>query len=122
MRLVKTADIKPHRCAVLPQIGEQHPDGYIDTGSELPSFDNHVYISVVAVREMARMVGLPDERVAIDLASAQEQIELLEAEVERLNKVIDSTAVLKNSRLYVAERKPGRPPKTQSKKTPEVAA
>ena len=46
MRFVERAEIRPSRCAVLPQIPGNHPRGFIDTGSELiGGLDNHVYVS-----------------------------------------------------------------------------
>lgn len=112
MRFVPTAAVYPHRCAALPQIGANHPDGYIDTGSEmLPGgLDQRVQISVVAVREMARLIGwVPSE----ELEALQETVDRLAARVDELEgelsdaeTVIDAVHVLK-AKGYSAQRKPG---------------
>lgn len=112
MRLVERAATRPMRCAVLPQIGQNHERGFIDTGSEMPGFDNHVYVSVVAAEQMARMVGwVPgrdlkaveaerDEALA-DLAAVREEL----ASAERHLEAVD----LLESRGFTARKKPGRP-------------
>lgn len=59
MRWVETCAIKPNRCAAIPFVGGNDPEGYIDTGSEMDGFDNHCYVSVKAVNEMATLIGRP---------------------------------------------------------------
>ena len=67
MRWVATPASRPHHCAAVPFIARDE-EGFIDTGSELPGYDNHVYVSVKAVREMARMVGMVGQGAASDSA------------------------------------------------------
>lgn len=112
MRFVERAVTRPSRCAVLPYIGQGHEKGYIDTGSELPGFDNHVYVSVVAVEEMARLIGWtsPQQREELDaqvedlerdLKVAQDQLAEMDAELSAID-------VLKN-RGYTPAKSAGRP-------------
>lgn len=116
MRFVERAEIRPSRCAVFPHLPGNHPDGFFDTGSELMSspFDNHVYVSVVAAREMARKLGWTSPEDAVDL---RRELETLERECERLreenaelNREFEAIDVLA-SRGFVARKKPGRKPK-----------
>jgi hypothetical protein len=39
MRVVPSALVRPHHCAVYPQLGSNHPDGYFDTGNDLSVID-----------------------------------------------------------------------------------
>lgn len=112
MRLVEKAAIRPNHCAALPYIGQSHPDGFVDTGTELPGFDNRVYLSVVAVREMARLIGwaAPEELVEARarVAELEARVADLEDEIARTDAVIDAIDVME-SRGFTARRKPGRP-------------
>lgn len=116
MRLVPRALTSPSRCAVLPYIGPDHPDGYFDTGSELPGrgdqFDSHVYVSVVAAREMARMLGYhsPEAMQAVQevCENQRAELELAREEIERLEVVLGAIDTLE-SRDFRARKKPGRP-------------
>lgn len=118
MRFVEQAAIRPHHCAVFPHIGSNHREGFFDTGSELPGFDNHVYVSVAAVREMARlpqvdMVAGEELRDALDeLAQLRRRLAQLEDEVADLNRDFEAIDVLA-SRGFQARKKPGRPVKTK---------
>jgi hypothetical protein len=117
MRLVERASIRPMRCAVLPQIGANHPRGFVDTGSELfGGLDNHVYVSVVAVEEMARMVGWVPQRerkqVEAERDEALERVAELEAELEDAHRNLDAVDQLVSAG-YVSRKKPGRPRKEE---------
>ena len=116
MRFVEKAVINPMRCAVLPQIGANHDQGYIDSGSEMIASgrDQHVYVSVVAVREMARLLGFPSpeefaevesdrDAIAAELADAQEDL-------AKADTYLDAIDVIE-SRGFATRRKTGRPPK-----------
>lgn len=115
MRLVPTADIKPGRCAVLPQVGGQHPEGYIDTGSEMLGggdgrFDQHVYVSVVAARELAGVIGWIDPSTLEVLVAEQAQrIAALDAELTEANRQLDAIDALESAG-YRSRKKPGRKP------------
>jgi hypothetical protein len=118
VRFVESAPIFPSRCAVLPQIGGNHPRGYIDTQGEFVSSgkDQHVYVSVVAVEEMARKLGWHSPETVDELERTLEgykhRVAQLEAEVEDLNKDFDAIEQLQ-SRGYTARKKPGRKPTTK---------
>lgn len=77
IRYVRTCAIRPHRCALLPQLGASHPDGYFDFHTELPGGD-HVYVSVVAARHMAAAMGLVQPQEA---AAAKRRLEVATGEV-----------------------------------------
>jgi hypothetical protein len=78
MRWVATPASRPHHCAAVPFIARDE-EGFIDTGSELPGYDNHVYVSVKAVREMARMVGMVGQG---EYRAALERVVTLEAQLK----------------------------------------
>jgi hypothetical protein len=104
----------PQRCAVIPYIGPATRDArFIDTGNRhTDGFADHVYISEPAVREMARMLGMPDrgefrqmrrerDQLAAELEQAREEL----VEFERVQQAID----VLESKDFRARRKPGRP-------------
>lgn len=78
MRWVATPAMRPHHCAAVPFIARD-AEGFIDTGSEMPGYDNHVYVSVKAVREMARMVGMVSGG---EYQSALERVATLESQLK----------------------------------------
>jgi hypothetical protein len=113
MRLVPRASIRPMRCAVLPHIGANHPAGFIDTGSELiGGMDNHVYVSRVAVQEMARMIGwVPVRDVKAAQAERDEalaQVAELEQQLAETQRNLDAVDQLVSAG-FASRRKPGRP-------------
>ena len=114
MRWVECAAIRPQRCAVIPFIGASHEKGFIDTGSELQGFDNHVYVSVVAVEEMARFIGWapPHDTAGKDreIAEKDRRIADLEAQLAEADNELNAVHVLKG-KGWTPARKPGRPPK-----------
>ena len=114
MRFVEKAEIRPGRCAVIPTIPGTHPEGFFDTGSELPGFDNHVYVSLVAVKEMARKINWVSPATyqeALDQIEALErQIRDAEADLRETQQFMDAIDVIE-SRDFRARRKPGRPKK-----------
>jgi sRNA-binding carbon storage regulator CsrA len=114
VRFVERAEIRPSRCAVFPHIGGNHRSGYFDSGSEMPGFDNHVYVSVVAAEAMALKLGWSSPE---DVKTMRNEYETLERECERLreenadlNREFEAIDVLA-SRGFVARKKPGRKPK-----------
>lgn len=114
MRFVQRAEIRPGRCAVLPQIGGDHPLGFFDCG-EMPGFDNRVFVSVVAAEEMARKLGWtpPVERQELEA-----RVAALEGEVDRLGEEVREADRFAEAAEYTlgkfgekVRRKPGRPKK-----------
>lgn len=121
MRFCEKAPIRPHHCAVIPHLGANHPDGYIDSGNEITAIDPHIYVSVVAVREMARVIGDPSRE---EHADALARIERLEQELEatknalaEADRLVEAIDVIE-SRDFRARKKPGRP---SSRKNDEMA-
>jgi hypothetical protein len=102
----------------LPQIGGDHEEGFLDTGNELPGWDDRVYVSIVAVREMAKRIQwVPPE----EHAEAQAKVGALELEVERLTEELNASESvfdaidLLESQGYRARKRPGRPKKQEVK-------
>jgi hypothetical protein len=115
MRLVKSADIRPHGCAVFPTLGTNHPKGYFDTGNELVGFDNHVYVSVEAVEQLAAQLGwvAPEAHAAVVEAVVGERDDATaraDTAVEALGvaeRELEAVDVLRNARWkQPAQRKP----------------
>jgi ABC-type Zn uptake system ZnuABC Zn-binding protein ZnuA len=106
--------VRPHHCAVFPQLGANHKEGYFDTGNDLNAIDPHVYVSVVAVKEMAKQLGyVPPEDHSVALAqrdAALSRIETLEQELQEKQQVIAAVHVIKSAG-FVAEKKRGPKPK-----------
>ncbi len=116
MRWVETATIAPHRCAVIPYIGSNSDQGFIDSGSEMDGFDQHVYISVVAVKEMARLIGLPSKeeynRIVAEANSLARQYDELSDELDAAKQELDAIDTLESSdyREFKRKKRTGRPP------------
>lgn len=113
MRIVERPAHRPQRCAVLPQIGATHNGVWVDTGSELiGGFDNRVYVSDVAVGELAKLMGYVSRGQHQSLLGELEKTKrLLEvalherAEMERKLEAIDVI----ESAGFRSRKKPGRP-------------
>jgi hypothetical protein len=107
VRWVQTATITPHRCAAVPFISHNAQKGFIDTGSELDGRDQHVYISVEAVEQMAQIIDWspPAAVVALqELCGLQVQrIAQLEEQLAEANQVADAFDVVKRRKARVKE-------------------
>jgi hypothetical protein len=116
LRFVEKALRVPHHCAVIPHMGGAHRDGYVDTGVELAGFDNHVYVSVVAVREILRELKWPqpeDHAEALRTIDAlQHQVVQLEDQVREADRFAEAAEYTLGRFGTKVQRKPGRP-KTQ---------
>jgi hypothetical protein len=114
MRLVATADIRPHHCLVFPHLGAAHPKGYIDTGNDLYVIDPHGYISVVAVEEMAKLIQLPTEdeweKTQQELENLRSENQSLHDELQEVQSTVDAIKVIER-REFKARKRPGRKPK-----------
>ena len=99
MRWVQTATQEPHRCAAVPFVGHTSVKGFIDTGSEMNGWDQHVYISVDAVEQMAAIIDWqpPSAVHALqELAAVQSQrIAQLESQLAEAEQVADAFDVVK---------------------------
>lgn len=76
--------------------------------------DNHVYVSVVAAKEMARMIGwVPpgEHKQALKrLAEAEDQLAQAQEQISVLERKFDAIDVLASAG-FQARKKAGRPPK-----------
>jgi hypothetical protein len=117
VRFSHDAPRRPHRCAVMPHITAQASGGYFSTGTTLAG--ETVYVSRLAVREMAERMGyvaarnrqLQDEQ----LARLKAERDGARAERDVLQAQLDAVAVLRDAGRL--PKKPGRP-----KKAPEAVA
>jgi hypothetical protein len=120
MYYVERATSAPNRCAALPQLGQDHPKGYLDLG-ELSGFDQRAYVSIEALHMAARKfpkVGLipSEDYAALDSEnqSLQADIEDLKQkleEAERENEAIDVLA--RKGGQFVKRKSVGRPPQKE---------
>lgn len=115
MRFVQHAAIRPHHCAAIPYMGNSNSQGFFDTGSELDGFDNHVYISVEAVAEMAQLMGWSHpsalDKLEREKAALQAQVDQLQAEVKEADKFAEAAEYTLGKFGAKVQKKPGRPPK-----------
>lgn len=103
MRLVERPVTRPQHCAAIPHRGQTAVgERWIDTGSELPGFDNHVYLSETAVLEAARVLGHPSQK-QLDAAVAERDEALGE-----LEKALVELATLKDMKRLVTQIKAGK--------------
>jgi hypothetical protein len=111
VRWVRSAVRRPNRCAVVSFIGQDHPEGFIDCDTEF--WGEHVYVSVVAVKEMAKLIGLPTKQEYNDARRRGDDmarhVEELEARCEALAGQLEAVHTLKAAG-YSSQRKPGRKP------------
>jgi hypothetical protein len=117
MRWVAHAADRPHRCAAIPFIGNSNAKrGFVDTGQRLPGWDPHVYVSLEAVEEMARMIGWQpahiDQRQRDHVKALEAKVARAEAENEQLTERLNAVRVLKNRNgRFEQVNPPGRPRK-----------
>ncbi len=124
LNLVEKAVIRPMKCVFYPQIGHDHPKGYVDTGMDMLGVDPHAYISIQAIEDIATYLGYlapaENERMCSDLASAHEEIIKLEQEIKEADEVINAIDVIE-SREFRARKKPGRKV-SKPERDPELVA
>lgn len=124
MRFVERAPVRPHHCAVIPHLGANHKDGYIDSGNEMSCIDPHIYVSVVAVREMARLIGDPSreefEAATARVAQLEEELAAAKDALDSAERFIEAIDAIE-SRDFRARKKPGRPRKNESEVTADAA-
>ncbi len=94
MQRVDRPVFKPSHCAAIPYIGQTaEGERWVDTGIEMPGFDNHVYLSETGIREAAQALGLvfvDDDAYSEDLTAlddARVQVEALQARVAELEPI-----------------------------------
>ena len=107
MRIVDQASHLPHHCAVLPYVGNGK-SRFFDTGTDLDR--QRVYVSFVAVCEMARQIGwiAPSAKREFEdeIASLQARIEELEADLADEQRKNDSIEFL-GTKDFIARQKRG---------------
>lgn len=118
MRLVEHAACRPHHCAILPYVGNSNVRRFfVDTGTELQGFDNHIYLSDVGVEAAAQLIGYPSlseiGQLKRQLDEALERAETAEAERDELQKKFAAIDVLASAD-FRARNKPGRPKQTKT--------
>lgn len=110
LRFAQAAVHRPHRCAIVPFIGQTHPEGFIDTGTDY--WGERVYLSVVGVKECAKLIGwVPKQqlqRAVRDVNTERERVVELEAERDALQARLDAIDVIE-SEGFRARKKTGRP-------------
>lgn len=115
MRHVQQASMRPHRCSVFPNInGQNARGGFLDTGQDARA-DDHVYVSLVAVEEMARMIGWQHSSVSAPLEA---KLKARDARIVELEGLLAEAEHFKDAAEYTMARfgakvqsKPGRKPK-----------
>ncbi len=97
-RMVTELHKHPQHCAVFPHIGSSSRHKFLDTNTEIEPVPkgSRIYISDVAIQEMAKAVGMIPKshlkNTAAELKGAHERIDELEqkvAELERFKAAVD---------------------------------
>lgn len=115
MRFVESATQRPHTCIFYPQLGGNHPEGFIESNSLIDDYFTP-YVSLVALRELAEKIPQAGLCRRDDLTLAQAENEALKRELEDVraqmaeyDKELDAIHTLR-ARGYSAQKKPGRKP------------
>lgn len=104
MRIVERPVTRPSHCAAIPFIGpaSNPEERWIDTGTDLPGFDNHVYISETAAKQMAALLGVPTQK---QLEAAEKERDEVLAE---LATALLELSTLKDMKRLVTQIKAGK--------------
>ena len=102
MRRCERPVIRPMHCAAIPFLGQTAENvQWIDTGSEMPGFDNHVYLSDVAVRQCMSLFGFPspvefeeEQRLRIE---AEDALVALAAKYDALERELQAVDALESA-------------------------
>lgn len=106
MRLVSRPVFKPMRCAAVPYIGQTAAEErWVDTGSEMDGFDNHIYLSETAVKAAGDLLGIPSIQ---DHAEVLRLLALAEQEISLLNKRVAELEPLETAFVRMQIRKGGK--------------
>jgi hypothetical protein len=100
LHLVDRPDFSPGHCVV--NLTHRDPEGFIDTGVELPYVDSRVQISVRAVRDLGRFIGMAQPE---EWQEAQGRIAELEARVAELEAQLSAAEEFEKAVSVVAARK-----------------
>lgn len=107
MRLVDKPIFRPMLCAAKPFIGQAHPTArWVDTGAEMPGWDNHVYLSDIAVQEAMACLGYatPQEVDALraQITEHEDTILTLMEQIEAAEAKLNAIGALEASGLRVS--------------------
>jgi hypothetical protein len=83
MRFVTSANQRPHTCVFYPQFGGNHEQGFIESDSLIDDFFTP-YVSIVALREIAKKIPEAGLCPRSELILAQAELEALKRENEDL--------------------------------------
>lgn len=107
LRWVPRAIMRPHRCAMVPYVGQNSPKGFFDSGTDYRG--DRVYVSVVAVEEMARALGFEAPGTVQARSTREQQLETrvaqLQADLTEANQELDAVELLRSKRFD--QSKPG---------------
>lgn len=117
MRLCGGPTVRPARCAALPHVNAHTPgDVRWLACTEMPGFDNFVYLSDVAVRQAMSLLGY---KTPVEVEGIEQELAQLRAECEEMRErlmVAESFVQAVDtieSADFRARRKPGRPRKEE---------
>ena len=114
MRFVPKAEARPHFCVVYPHLGASQTEGYVDTGNTVTILDGRPYVSVVAVREMCRLLGWPTPEQHAEVVAERDTLErdlaLAREQLAEADEELGAIHILKG-KGYKPAKRPGRPPK-----------
>lgn len=113
MRLVERCEVMPHHCAATLKADD--PKGFVDTGTEIPCIDPHIYLSVSwlqnEVATAAGLVSAEDHQKAIDaVVRVENELAAVRNELTLANAELDAISVIESSDRFHARRKPGPKP------------
>lgn len=122
MRWVQQATLRPHHCAAIPFVGNSNAKkGFFDTGQDLPGWDPHVYVSVEAVEEMARLIGWQPAHVGQQntavLEEKDREIALLREQLEEADRFAEAAEYTLGRFGEKVRNKPGRKPRREEEVT-----
>lgn len=115
MRLVERPWKTPGRCAAVAHIDPVNTPTarWLDTDGCLPGWDQHVYLSDIAVRQAMSVLGYPTplehERTVDMLAAAEIMVEAQRRRIVELEGQLKAIDVLEGAD-FRARHKPGRKP------------
>lgn len=115
MRWVQQAALSPHRCAVLPYVGNSSTTkGFLDTGVDVDGI-YRIYLSGEFFEHIIPQMGyVPEGKLAgmqAKLDQKDAEIAEIKAERDELQGQLDAVDRLVKHDTWVKSRKPGRPPK-----------
>jgi hypothetical protein len=113
MRLVDSPVMAPGHCAAIPFLGQTSPNQrWIDTGTTLEGWNDRVYLSETAVRQMWELLRFPSPQAYEAMVERVEKAEALVVDLdERLVAAEARLAAVDilESADFTARKKAGRP-------------